>query len=149
MKKKEGDFDDLDSAFISDEDSDEDYQKIEIVEDSSLNLPSPQNITVTSKDPTTPNNHFNLNCHALPISTEDLNEDIFLNIKSSSAQPVSITPQAVTNGSKINKDYSEDARHNFDPILPQKKKAISFIESACGLESIEESPGSRPRLTAG
>ena len=41
IKKKEGEYDDLDSAFISDEDSDEDYQKIEIVEDSSLNLPSP------------------------------------------------------------------------------------------------------------
>ena len=42
---------------------------------------------------------------------------------------------------------SEDIKHGFDSVIPQKKKAISFIESACGLESIEESPGSRPRRT--
>ena len=48
----------------------------------------------------------------------------------------------------MQKEISEDIKHGFDPVIPQKRQAISFIESACGLESIEESPGSKPRVIA-
>lgn len=41
---------------------------------------------------------------------------------------------------------TEEPMNTFDPIDPQKK-AISFIESVCGLESIEESPNSAARPT--
>ena len=45
----------------------------------------------------------------------------------------------------MQKDYSEEISNTFDPLVPQKQRAISFIESVCGLESIEESPNSGAR----
>ena len=46
----------------------------------------------------------------------------------------------------MQKTMTHSKKHNFDTVINEPKKAISFIEKACGLESIEESPASKPRV---
>ena len=46
----------------------------------------------------------------------------------------------------VQKNISEDLKKDLDSLGHQRKKPLSFIEQACGLESIEESPASKPRI---
>ena len=46
----------------------------------------------------------------------------------------------------MQKTTTHSKKRNFDTVINEPKKAISFIEKACGLESIEESPASKPRV---
>ena len=46
----------------------------------------------------------------------------------------------------MQKNISHSNKHDFDTVINETKRAFSFIENACGLESIEESPASKPRV---
>lgn len=107
---------------MSEDDSDEDYQKIIIVEDSSLNQPSPNKLKFTDNSgskgtPITPHETYDSN-FSLNITDTLEEENGMRELKIMKSSPAGPSGTAQTMSHAMQKDFSEDVSHCFEPLVP-------------------------------